>query len=149
MKRKGISLPIDMLVILAIAVIILIAIVAVFMGVWSPFATNQQDRANFNKACQIMVNTGCVGDPSTSLCNAAKGIVLAADDTTPCGDSTEKTLVKVGCGCPGVAPSGGTPSGGAALKAAGAGCNAGAECSSGTCSDQVATPPIGFKGTCT
>ncbi len=101
-KRKGISLPIDMLVVLAIAVIILIAIVAVFMGVWSPFSTNQQSRANFNKACQILVNTGCAGDPLPDLCTAAKGIVLASDDATPCGDATEKLTVKIGCGCPGV-----------------------------------------------
>ncbi len=100
--KKGISLPIDMLVILAIAVIILIAIVAVFMGVWNPFATNQQQRANFNSACQILVNTGCSGDPSSSLCAAAKGVVLASDDPTPCGDEAEKLQVKVGCGCPGV-----------------------------------------------
>ncbi len=102
-KRKGVSLPIDMLVILAIAVIILIAIVAVFMGVWNPFATNQQARANFNTACQVLVNTGCSGDPSSSLCAAAKGVVLASDDATPCGDAPEKQLVKVGCGCPEVA----------------------------------------------
>ncbi|MBI2085161.1 MAG: hypothetical protein HYT71_01460 [Candidatus Aenigmarchaeota archaeon] len=98
-KRKGISLPIDMLVVLAIAVIILIAIVAVFMGVWNPFSTNQQSRANFNKACQILVNTGCAGDPSVDLCKAANGIVLNKDT---CDSDPDKLAVKVGCGCPGV-----------------------------------------------
>jgi len=97
MKRKGVSLPIDMLVILAIAVIILIAVVAVFMGVWSPFATNQVDRANFNKACQILVNTGCSGNPSPDLCKAAKGIVLNKDT---CDTDADRLTVKVGCGCP-------------------------------------------------
>ncbi len=142
MKRKGISLPIDMLVILAIAVIILIAIVAVFMGVWSPFATNQQGRANFNKACQILVNTGCNGDPSSSLCDAAKGIVLVADDATPCGDADEKILVKVGCGCPGVAPSGvpssGSPVGSSAKLKSGDTCTGDSQCESGDC---VTSPP--------
>ncbi|MBI1972146.1 MAG: hypothetical protein HYS53_02495 [Candidatus Aenigmarchaeota archaeon] len=116
--KKGVSLPIDMLVILAIAVIILIAVVAVFMGVWNPFATNQAARAEFNKQCQVLVNTGCSGDPSSSLCAAAKGIVLDAGDATPCGDADEKLKVKIGCGCPGVAsaattttsPPGGPPS---------------------------------------
>lgn len=103
-KRKGVSLPIDMLVILAIAVIILIAIVAVFMGVWSPFATNQQSRANFNKECQILVNTGCAGEPSSALCAAANGIVL---NKGTCDTDADKLAVKVGCGCPGVVVSGG------------------------------------------
>ncbi len=111
-RLKGISLPIDMLVILAIAVVVLIAVIAVFMGVWSPFSTSQQLRANFNKECQILVNTGCSGDPSTSLCNAAKGVVLAADDDNPCSDATEKNLVKVGCGCPAVSGSSGSSSSG-------------------------------------
>ncbi len=88
-----------MLVVLAIAVIILIAIVAVFMGVWSPFSTNQQSRANFNKACQILVNTGCSGDPSADLCKAANGIVL---NKNTCDSDADKLTVKVGCGCPGV-----------------------------------------------
>ncbi|MBI3413671.1 MAG: hypothetical protein HY051_06380 [Candidatus Aenigmarchaeota archaeon] len=104
MKRKGVSLPIDMLVILAIAVIILIAVVAVFMGVWNPFANNQQLRVNFNNACQVLVNTGCSGDPSPALCTAAKGVVLEADDVEPCGDAAEKQKVRVGCGCPLTAP---------------------------------------------
>ncbi|MFH0890215.1 MAG: hypothetical protein V1836_03700 [Candidatus Aenigmatarchaeota archaeon] len=108
MKRKGIALPIDMLVILAIAVIILIAVVAVFMGVWTPFAGNQQARANFNNACQILVNTGCA-DLSTSqwvsLCKAANGIVLSK---ATCDNDVDKLAVKVGCGCPNVAPLGAT-----------------------------------------
>ncbi|MBI4168053.1 MAG: hypothetical protein HY515_03790 [Candidatus Aenigmarchaeota archaeon] len=142
-KRKGVSLPIDMLVILAIAVIILIAIVAVFMGVWSPFATNQQSRAEFNKQCQVLVNTGCNGDPSSTLCAAAKGIVLDASDATPCGDATEKLQVKVGCGCPGVASGSETTTTtttttttvavSGAKKANGAACTSGDECTSGKC----------------
>ncbi|MFH1105769.1 MAG: hypothetical protein V1731_00990 [Candidatus Aenigmatarchaeota archaeon] len=99
-KMKGISLPIDMLVILAIAVVVLISVIAVFMGVWSPFSSNQQLRANFNKECQVLVNTGCNGDPSTAICTAAKGVVLAVDDADPCGTAEEKKIVKIGCGCP-------------------------------------------------
>ncbi|MBI2085160.1 MAG: hypothetical protein HYT71_01455 [Candidatus Aenigmarchaeota archaeon] len=99
MKRKGISLPIDMLVILAIAVIILIAVVAVFMGVWSPFATNQQARANFNKECQVLVNTGCTQTPSLALCKAANGIVLNKET---CDSDPDRLAVKKGCGCPGL-----------------------------------------------
>ncbi len=105
MKRKGIALPIDMLVILAIAVIILIAVVAVFMGVWTPFAGGQQARANFNKECQILVNTGCAGNPSPELCEAANGVVLSKKT---CDSPEDMLAVKVGCGCPNVAPLGST-----------------------------------------
>ncbi len=111
MRRKGIALPIDMLVILAIAVIILIAVVAVFMGVWSPFATNQQGRANFNSACSVWVNTGCSADPKdvANLCDRAVGIVLTGDEAATCkGSGTDDTTkdvknkVRSGCGCPAV-----------------------------------------------
>ncbi len=98
-----------MLVILAIAVIILIAIVAVFMGVWSPFATNQQGRANFNNACSAWANTGCSADPKdvAGLCDKAVGIVLDSDEVAACkstgtDDATKavKNKVRSGCGCP-------------------------------------------------
>jgi hypothetical protein len=111
MKRKGIALPIDMLVILAIAVIILIAIVAVFMGVWSPFATNQQGRANFNNACSVWVNTGCGADPKDvpNLCDKAADIVLSSSEVDTCKSTetddatkTVKNKVRSGCGCPAV-----------------------------------------------
>lgn len=100
--KKGVSLPIDMLVILAIAVIILIAVVAVFMGVWNPFSTNQQQRANFNKACQVLINTGCPASYAISsdsdLCKQAKGLVIGANDDC----TTKKDDIRSGCGCPGV-----------------------------------------------
>ena len=148
MKRKGIALPIDMLVILAIGVIILIAVVAVFMGVWNPFATNQQSRANFNSACQIMVNTGCSGDVSTTLCNSAKGVVLGADADCDNMDDAMKLVVKVGCGCPGVVPAVGTPSA-PSLLASGEPCILPGDCQSGDCAPgTVTTPPLGYNGFC-
>ena len=111
MKRKGIALPIDMLVVLAIAVIILIAVVAVFMGVWNPFATSQQLRANYNSACSSWVNTGCSGEPSDVVCGAALGVVLSTSaDVQSCKDSTAAARTdaansaRVGCGCPLTAP---------------------------------------------
>ncbi len=133
-----------MLVILAIAVIILIAIVAVFMGVWSPFATNQQGRANFNKACQILVNTGCTSDPSTSLCAAANGIVLSK---ATCDNDVDRLAVKVGCGCPGIVPSGGGAGGASCTagvvgsKCAGEECDVAGDCASGQCAARTGDPP--------
>ncbi len=108
MKRKGVSLPIDMLVILAIAVIILIAVVAVFMGVWNPFATNQQTRVEFNKACSVWANTGCGADTKDvpNLCDKAVNVVITSTDVATCKSSATdadtmkiKNKVRQGCGC--------------------------------------------------
>jgi len=142
MKRKGISLPIDMLVVLAIAVIILIAVVAVFMGVWNPFATSQQQRANFNSACEILVNRGCSVDPSTTLCEAAKGVVIDSSVVCASMDDAAKTLIKVGCGCPGVVVTTTASTGAGGLKAAGEECTdpSGVECTSGNCIIAPADP---------
>ncbi|RLJ03467.1 MAG: hypothetical protein DRP11_00625 [Candidatus Aenigmatarchaeota archaeon] len=62
--RKGVSLPINTLVILAIAIIVLLAIVAFFMGAFTPGAEVQKARADFNKACGALVND-CSKDPDT------------------------------------------------------------------------------------
>ncbi len=102
-KMKGISLPIDMLVILAIAVVVLIAVIAVFMGVWSPFAGDQQKRAAFQSACGQWASQGCPdvttaateGVPNT-VCAAAKGYVLGAEDGCT---ADSKNNIKRACGC--------------------------------------------------
>lgn len=99
-KLKGISLPIDMLVILAIAVVVLIAVIAVFMGVWNPFSSDQQKRAAFQSACSAWATQGC---PETALtrdsdvCKKAVGYVLGVSADTDCVD--KKTEIKRACGC--------------------------------------------------
>ncbi|MFP4116892.1 MAG: hypothetical protein ACLFQ8_01155 [Candidatus Aenigmatarchaeota archaeon] len=44
--KKGIALPINMLVILAVAVIVLLSVVAFFMGQWDPGAVEAQNVVN-------------------------------------------------------------------------------------------------------
>lgn len=103
-KLKGISLPIDMLVILAIAVVVLIAVIAVFMGVWTPFASDQQRRAAFQSACSQWASQGCPdvtvdatqGVPNT-VCTAAKNYVLGVVDAGCTADN--KNSIKRACGC--------------------------------------------------
>ncbi len=58
-NRKGISLPINTLVIVAIAVIILLAVAAFFMGVWTPSSGGMQELAAKNQACGQLMNIGC------------------------------------------------------------------------------------------
>ena len=57
--KKGIELPINTLVVVAIAVIILLAVAAFFMGVWTPSAGGMQALAAKNDACGKLMNIGC------------------------------------------------------------------------------------------
>ncbi len=102
-KMKGISLPIDMLVILAIAVVVLIAVIAVFMGVWSPFAGDQQKRAAFQSACGQWASQGCpdtddAGKVPVNVCTAAKGYIMGVASDGACDDSNRNNI-KRACGC--------------------------------------------------
>ncbi len=58
-RQKGIELPINTLVVVAIAVIILLAVAAFFMGVWTPSAGGMQALAAKNRACGQLMNIGC------------------------------------------------------------------------------------------
>lgn len=57
---KGISLPVNALVIIVLAVIILIAILALFYGLWPSGVSGVTLGAVKNNACQILLDTGCV-----------------------------------------------------------------------------------------
>ena len=56
---KGISLPINVLVIIVLALIILIAILALFYGIWPSGVSGVNLVAVKNNACQILLDTGC------------------------------------------------------------------------------------------
>ena len=57
--KKGISIPITTLVTLAVAVIVLLAAVAWFMGAFGPTASQQTLRQNFDNACVGWARTNC------------------------------------------------------------------------------------------
>ncbi len=102
-KLKGISLPIDMLVILAIAVVVLIAVIAVFMGVFPQFGDCQKKTADYSSACMPWVNSGCNGNPPDSVCtaaDAAKGCLFEKGDARVCIDQAGKDAAKRACRCP-------------------------------------------------
>jgi hypothetical protein len=57
--KKGITLPINTLVIVAIAVIILLALAAFFMGGFAPTSQKMQQRQEFLNACQVWTQFNC------------------------------------------------------------------------------------------
>lgn len=67
--EKGIALPINMLVILAISIIVLLAAVSFFMGTFSTQTGGVSRQAQKNACCQsFMANNGCwLEEVSSSL----------------------------------------------------------------------------------
>ncbi|MHA1686746.1 MAG: hypothetical protein ACTSYD_10120 [Candidatus Heimdallarchaeaceae archaeon] len=58
-NMKGISLPINALVIVAIAVIVLLGLVALYFGGFNPFSTAITVESAKNDACDTLVRYGC------------------------------------------------------------------------------------------
>ena len=87
---KGAQLTINTLVILVLAVIVLIGLIAFFMGVWTPSTSGINIESIKNSACQRFVSAGC--DKSTAS--------IKVDDY---GEGPDKYLLdlckdKYGCG---------------------------------------------------
>lgn len=59
MRRKGISLPIEMVIIIAISVIVLLAIIAYFVGNIGTMNKRLGDTEAWNQACAMIKNRGC------------------------------------------------------------------------------------------
>ncbi len=57
--EKGVSIPINTLVMLAVAIIVLLAAVAWFMGAFGPTAQQQTLQQNFNSKCQSWALSNC------------------------------------------------------------------------------------------
>ena len=56
---KGMELPINTLIIVIIAIIVLIGVVAFFLGVWNPGTSGLQLETIKSSACQRLVSFGC------------------------------------------------------------------------------------------
>ncbi|MBI5332748.1 MAG: hypothetical protein HZB65_04190 [Candidatus Aenigmarchaeota archaeon] len=106
MKLKGISLPIEMMVIIAIAVLVLVVIGAFFIGGAGKLST-VDDLTAFGQGCQQWRATGCSGTVDGS------GIIVK--NYRPTGESSDQSLklacerlskldsansCKKACGCP-------------------------------------------------
>jgi len=62
---KAVELPINVMVIIVICVIVLLAIVALFFGVWNPGKGSITLEAAKNNACQMLVSMGCPSNPES------------------------------------------------------------------------------------
>ena len=64
---KGVELPINILVIVAIAVIVLLGLVALYFIGFNPFSTTAGLEGIKNKACQALVQTNNCGVSTTTI----------------------------------------------------------------------------------
>ena len=62
---KGISLPINAIIIIVLVLIVLLAIIALFYGVWPNGQGTVNLEAAKNNACQLMASMGCNADTET------------------------------------------------------------------------------------
>lgn len=62
---KGLSLPINVLVIVVVAIIVLLGVVAIYFGGFSPFSSAISVEGVKNGVCEEIVRTGCTKDPAT------------------------------------------------------------------------------------
>jgi hypothetical protein len=56
---KGVELPINVIVIVVICLVVLLAIIALFFGVWTPGKTSITLEAAKSNACQMLVSMSC------------------------------------------------------------------------------------------
>jgi len=102
--RKGISIPINTLVMLAIAIIVLLATVAWFMGAFAPTATQQKLQADFRNSCSDWITRNCEesndadGVPN-NICLAYNKMIKSNPTETNSDCKGYKDAVAIACGC--------------------------------------------------
>lgn len=98
--KKGMELPVNTLVVVAIAVIVILAIAAFFMGGFGGSSKDIQNRQTFLNACGSWVQTGCNNaDYDTSIEQAFSVWQPNVDlENTPTGQSKIDYLASK-CGC--------------------------------------------------
>lgn len=105
---KGVELPINILVVVAIAVIVLLGLVALYFIGFNPFSVTTALDSAKNNACRSYLNqypTVC-GDATTVSLDYPAGTAtdLAAFTNTYYGctnTATDEACVRRVCGCPG------------------------------------------------
>ncbi|MEM7826665.1 MAG: hypothetical protein QXQ40_00375 [Candidatus Aenigmatarchaeota archaeon] len=65
--KKGISLPVNMIVILAIAAIVLLAVGAFFLSGWFGPGKTISDFEAWTRGCSIWMTKGCIEDQINSI----------------------------------------------------------------------------------
>ena len=64
---KGLELPVNILVVIAVAVIVLLGITALYLAGFTPFGTSVQLQSSWNSACQNIVSNCAYYDSDTKL----------------------------------------------------------------------------------
>ncbi len=102
--RKGIELPMNTLVAVAIAVIVLLAMVAFFLMGFGPQSTQQVRYSNLMKECELWSAVGCGGNPPDSLkkayCEWKGGTWDDGTETCSGGITITDDALRDVCGCP-------------------------------------------------
>ncbi len=111
-NKKGISLPINLIVILAIAILVMVVVAAFFVGVFGPSTAGISLDKSLSEACQKWRTLYACADTAKS---EVKALYQAPSEASP----TEHTVLdlctkkgwltgpggvdecKRGCGCPG------------------------------------------------
>ena len=88
---KGVELPINVIVIIILALVVFLAIIALFSGVWTPGVAGIVLEAAKNNACQLLVSTGCDSPASIIVkdFDADKDGTLNEADLTPSTDPAD------------------------------------------------------------
>jgi len=94
---KGIELPINILVIIAMAVMVLLGLVAIYMGGFGPGAGEMQKNAAKNQACQELISKGYCGDAVKTSNVPVSGFDANKDGTM--GNDNLKDLCENFYGC--------------------------------------------------
>ncbi|MFB6076012.1 MAG: hypothetical protein ABEK17_02610 [Candidatus Aenigmatarchaeota archaeon] len=106
-NKKGVSLPVNVLVILAIGIVVLVGLLAFFSGTTGETGGQVNAQTKFNNCCNFYLRSGCqsipsgvdvVGCPSgESLWDLAKEANIVAD--TAKFDDDNWARVNATCGC--------------------------------------------------
>jgi hypothetical protein len=99
--KKGVSIPINTLVMLAVAIIVLLAAVAWFMGAFAPTAQESSLKQKFDSSCMTWTMNNCNetmdgdDDVPESTCGAYNKLMYNIVSDTGCDHDT----VAKACGC--------------------------------------------------
>ena len=105
---KGIELPINILVVVAIAVIVLLGLVALYFVGFSPFSATTAQESAKNTGCRTFMHQDPVcNDPSDSGVNVTypSGVIRSLQNFTVtyygCASLNDYDCARRVCGCPG------------------------------------------------
>ena len=107
---KAIALPINILVIVAVATVVMLGLVGVYGVGYNPFSSAMGAESAKNNACRQLVFGGCKANTSDIKVNYSSATNLFDLCKNVFGRSDEKSCKQL-CGCVGTVTTGGTPLG--------------------------------------